>query len=124
MSEYIFEDIKENETKLYKMASLRVHFKVHLTVFILVNLLCWLVWFFVFKAKNNASLDEIATSNKTLHAVLFLSLSWLVFIIGHYFIAFHWSKSMVDKELNRVKKELARKNKALAKLKEKNNSLS
>lgn len=95
---------KDNlEEKLVKRASKRAGFKIHVGIFILVNLFFWVIWYFVFRGND---------AEKTgLNAVLFLSIAWLIAIVGHYFIVYKWNKSLLDKELIELKKEIERKEK-------------
>ena len=91
----------EEEAKLEKMASRRTGFKKHLAIFILVNAFLWLVWYFVFRPGEESK----AGDNKTfLMAILFVLLVWLLVIILHYLMAYKWTKSYKEKELNSLKK--------------------
>jgi len=84
----------EEEAKLAKMASRRTGFKKHLAIFILVNAFLWIVWSFIFRDSSE---------NTFLMAILFVLLVWLLVIIFHYFIAYKWTKSYKEKELNSLK---------------------
>ncbi|MDR2979741.1 MAG: 2TM domain-containing protein [Bacteroidales bacterium] len=99
-----------SEEKLVKRASKRAGFKIHTGIFILVNLFFWVIWYFVFRGSD--------AGKPVLNAVLFLSIAWLIAIIGHYFIVYKWNKSLLDKELTELKKEIERKEKEVNKLTE------
>lgn len=88
------------EAKLYKKASLRVGFKIHLSIFFLANLMLWVIWYFIFRG------GEDPTSAKAFNAVLFVSIVWFIIIIAHYLIAYQWSKPLVEKELIHLKQKL------------------
>lgn len=110
-------DVESSELidkKLYKKASRRAGFKIHLGVYMLVNLIFWMIWFFVIK-----DVDPNPTTAKTLKALLFFSIVWLLLLIGHYLAVYRWNKSLVEKELNNLIKENKRNEENLKKLKQK-----
>jgi len=80
----------ENNELILKTAKKRVAFKKHITFYILVNLLLWVVFFFLFKGKEDKTF---------FYCILFLLLIWTIVIIGHYFFAMKWNKKMLDKEI-------------------------
>ena len=80
----------ENNELILKTAKKRVAFKKHITFYILVNLLLWVVFFFLFKGKEDKTF---------FYSILFLLLIWTIVIIGHYFFAMKWNKKMLDKEI-------------------------
>jgi fatty acid desaturase len=88
-------DTIDNELVL-KTAKKRVGFKKHLTVFILVNLLFWVVFYFIFKGKEGQTF---------FHTILFVLITWTIIIIGHYFYAIKWNKKMLEKEIESIMKE-------------------
>lgn len=100
-----------SEEKLLKRASRRAGFKIHTGIFILVNLFFWIIWIFVFRGKDGAHAE-------TLQALLFLSIAWLIALVAHYFIVYKWNKTMVEKELDALKKQISKKEKELEKIKE------
>ena len=51
------------DRKLYKKASRRAAFKIHLAIYVLVNLIFWLIWFFIIKSE-----EPNPTSTKTLNS--------------------------------------------------------
>ena len=82
-------DIVNNEVVL-KTAKKRVAFKKHVTLYILVNLLLWVLFYFFFKGKEDQTFLQI---------ILFVLASWTIVIIGHYFFAMKWNKKMLEKEV-------------------------
>ena len=85
----------EEEAKLAKMAARRTSFKIHLAIFILANAFLWVVWYFLFKGKEDITF---------LKAILFLLIEWLLAVILHYMIVYKWTKSYKEKELTSLKK--------------------
>ncbi|MDL2297240.1 2TM domain-containing protein [Bacteroidales bacterium OttesenSCG-928-B11] len=102
-----------SEEKLAKKASKRAGFKIHAGIYILVNLFFWVIWIFLFRGNEDKTF---------FNAVLFLSIAWLIALIAHYLIVYKWNKSMVEKELDSLKKEMKQKEKELEKIKEQQNS--
>lgn len=91
----ISEITPEEEAKLAKMAARRTSFKIHLAIFILANAFLWVVWYFLFKGKDDITF---------LKAILFLLIVWLLAVILHYMIVYKWTKSYKEKELTSLKK--------------------
>lgn len=85
----------EEEAKLAKMAGRRTTFKIHLAIFIIANAFLWVVWYFLFKGKEDITF---------LKAILFVLIVWLLAIILHYMIVYKWTKSYKEKELSSLKK--------------------
>lgn len=85
----------EEEAKLAKMAGRRTSFKIHLAIFLLANTFLWVVWYFLFKGKEDTTF---------LMAILFVLIVWLLAIILHYMIVYKWTKSYKEKELTSLKK--------------------
>jgi len=108
---------EQEEQTLRKKAQKRVSFKIHFTVFILVNLLIWLFWFFIF-----SNMDDGAFRQSTLKTFFFISSVWSIFMIAHYLFIYKWNKSFVEKEIRRLKKEEERQQKELEALKEEQNN--
>ena len=73
---------------ILKIAKKRVAYKKHLTIYILVNLLLWVSFFFLFNKRD--------PENTFLYSFLFISLIWLILLTGHYFYATKWNKKMVE----------------------------
>jgi cation transport ATPase len=83
---------------ILKTAKKRVQFKQHMIIFILLNLLLWVVYFFLFRGKHT---DD----NTFLQVNLFILITWAIILIGHYFYAMKWNKQMVEKEVQALIKE-------------------
>lgn len=81
---------------LYRKAKKRVGFKVHFVVYLLILAFLWVVWFFIFK-ENSDSLF--------MKAILFLTITWTIVLIGHYFYAFKWNSSLVENEIRILVKQ-------------------
>lgn len=96
------------EQKLYKKASKRAGFKVDLTIYVLVNLFLWIVWFFIFKGREDITFFK---------SILFVSIIWSLVLFTHYFIVYRMDKSLVEKELKNLKREMKQKDKELENLK-------
>ena len=101
-----------DEELLLKKAHRRSSFKVHLAIFILANLFLWLFWFFFLKNRH----DE--TAQALLQGLLFISLAWLIMIIAHYLFVYKWNKTLVEKELKKLKKEIKKQEEEIEKMKE------
>ncbi|MCL2435864.1 MAG: 2TM domain-containing protein [Lentimicrobiaceae bacterium] len=86
-----------NKDFIVKTAKKRVAFKKHLTVYILVNLLLWVFFFFLFKQRD--------PEHTFLYSFLFILLIWSILLTGHYFYAIKWNKKMVEKEVQSLIKE-------------------
>jgi len=82
-----------NNELVVKTAKKRIKFKKHLTLYILVNLLLWIVYFVPFDRRT------------LLYTLLFVLLAWTIVIIGHYFYAIKWNKKMLDKEIENLMKD-------------------
>jgi hypothetical protein len=85
----------EEEAKLAKMASRRTSFKIHLAIFLIANAFLWVVWYFLFKGKEDTTF---------LKAILFVLIVWLLGVILHYLIVYKWTRSYKEKELTSLKK--------------------
>lgn len=85
----------EEEAKLIKMAARRTSFKIHLAIFIIANAFLWVVWYFLFKGKEDITF---------LKAILFVLIVWLLAVVLHYMIVYKWTKSYKEKELSSLRK--------------------
>lgn len=85
----------EEEARLAKMAGRRVSFKIHFAIFLIANLFLWIVWYFLFKGKEDLTF---------LKAILFVTVVWLLAIVLHYLIVYKWTKSYKEKELSSLKR--------------------
>ena len=82
---------QENEKKLYNKARNRAAFRIHLLIFILVNALFWVIYFFVFKGTE--------ANDVFFKAVLFVTIAWLIILIGHNVFVRVFNSTIVEKEL-------------------------
>lgn len=82
----------EHDPIIYKKAKKRVAFKTHLTIYLLANILFWLLWIFVSYGKDDFILPW---------AVL-PTLGWGVAVVFHYLYAFKWNANLVEKEYEKL----------------------
>lgn len=108
----------EEENQMKSVAVGRVSFKIHLTVFVVVNLVLWCLWFTIF----NAIVTKETIADAILKTSVCITVVWFLIVLVHYLIVYRWNSTLVEKELRRMKK--ARK-KALKEIEEmKRNNLS
>lgn len=100
---------QENEKKLYNKARNRAAFRIHLLIFILVNALFWVIYFFVFKGTE--------ANDVFFKAVLFVTIAWLIILIGHNVFVRVFNSTIVEKELKKIKKEIENGENELQRLK-------
>ncbi len=100
---------QENEKKLYNKARNRAAFRIHLLIFILVNALFWVIYFFVFKGTE--------ANDVFFKAVLFVTIAWLIILIGHNVFVRVFNSTIVEKELKKIKKQIEENEKELQRLK-------
>ncbi|MBO4654184.1 MAG: 2TM domain-containing protein [Bacteroidales bacterium] len=100
---------QENEKKLYNKARLRAAFRIHLLIFILVNALFWVIWYFVFRGTE--------ANDVFFKAVLFVTIAWLIILVGHNVFVRVFNSTIVEKELKKIKKEIENNEKELLRLK-------
>ena len=93
----------------------RVIFKIHLTVFVVVNLIIWALWFTLF----NAVVTDAYISSAILKAFLCVTLVWFLIVLLHFLIAYRWNRTLVEKELARIRKQRAKQLKEIEKIKAK-----
>ncbi|MEI6347716.1 MAG: 2TM domain-containing protein [Bacteroidota bacterium] len=88
----------EYDPIIYKKAKRSVGFKSHFTIYILVNILFWLLWIFI----SYGDTDKFPLPWPVLPTV-----GWGVAIVFHYLYAFKWSSNLIDKEYEKlIKKEI------------------
>jgi len=85
-----------NNDLVLKTARKRVAFKKHITVYILLNLFLWVLYFFLFRKSDDKMF---------FNSILFLLITWTIIIIGHYFYAMKWNRKMLEKEIESLMKE-------------------
>ena len=100
---------------MINVSKIRVIFKIHIAVFLVLNLIIWALWFTLF----DAVVTDAYTSNIILKVSLCITIVWLLIVILHYAIAYRWGKTFVEKELSRLKKQRAKQLKEIETLKAK-----
>lgn len=90
-------DIKFH-TELREKARSVVNFKMHRTIFILANILIWLVSALLFYAFSLTWLWSIFPTG-----------IWLIILIFHYLWVFRWNNDRVEKEYQRLLKQMESK---------------
>ena len=105
----------EEEARMINVSKNRVVFKVHFSVFLVVNLIVWVLWFTLF----NAIVTDAYISRAILKAFSCITLVWLLIVILHYLIAYKWNKTFMEKELNKIKKQRAKQLAEIEKIKAK-----
>ena len=100
---------QENEQKLYSKARNRAAFRIHLLIFILVNALFWVIWYFVFRGTE--------ANDVFFKSVLFVTIAWLIILIGHNVFIRIFNSTILEKELKKIKKEIENNEKELQRLK-------
>ena len=103
----------EEEAKMQNVAKRRVHFKVHLTIFLVINLIIWALWFTLF----DAIVTDPYITSAIQKAFICVTLVWLLILILHYFIAYKWNKTFVENELSKLKKQRLKQLKEIEKMK-------
>ncbi|MBQ3739784.1 MAG: 2TM domain-containing protein [Bacteroidales bacterium] len=105
----------EEEARMINVAKVRVIFKIHIAVFLVLNLIIWALWFTLF----DAVVTDAYTSNIILKVSLCITIVWLLIVILHYCIAYKWSRTFIEKELSRLKKQRAKQLAEIEKIKTK-----
>ncbi len=93
------EQLSDGDRKMdlfYREARQRVSFRIHLTIYILVNLFIWNIWYFFFGGKEEGIHDQ------DLPTIFAITFCWLLAIILHYLIVFKWKRKMVEKEMKKL----------------------
>ena len=100
---------------MLNVADKRVHFKVHITIFIVINAIMWALWFTLF----NAIVTSETIRAAILKVFICVTLVWLLLLILHYCIAYKWNKTFVEKELKKMRNMREKQLKEIEKLKAK-----
>jgi hypothetical protein len=94
------EDNENNKNdELWRVARNRTNFKIHITVYFLVNVLFWLVWSF-----TRDILGDLSTVWP-----IYTTSGWGVVIIFHYLSVYKWNKKYVQTEYEKLKKQSDKK---------------
>lgn len=100
---------QENEQKMYSKARNKAAFRIHLMIFILANALFWVIWYFVFRGTE--------ANDVFFKAVLFVTIAWLIILIGHNVFVRIFNSTFVEKELKKIKRQIEENEKELQRLK-------
>jgi len=87
-------EIKKDD-ELWRQAKHRTNFKIHFTVYFLVNILFWLVWSF-----SKDVLGDVFTIWP-----IYATAGWGTIVIFHYLSVYKWNKKYVQKEYEKLKKQ-------------------
>ncbi len=98
---------------MLNVADKRVHFKVHITIFFVINAIMWALWFTLF----NAIVTSETIRAAILKVFICVTLVWLLLVILHYCIAYKWNKTFVEKELKKMRNMRDKQLKEIEKLK-------
>lgn len=79
---------------LLRIAKRRASYKAHLIIYILANLLIWLIYILL-----------MYSLSVTFPWALFPTIGWGIGLAFHYFFVFRWNDKMVEKELQKLRKE-------------------
>ncbi len=90
----------EEEKQMRSVAVGRVSFKIHLTVFVIVNLVLWCLWFTIF----NAIVTNETIADAILKTSVCITVVWFLILLVHYMIVYRWNSTLVEKEFRRMKK--------------------
>jgi hypothetical protein len=80
--------------ELLKMARSRVNFKAHFIIFILGNVMLWLLWIMLYYIFNVG-----------FPWALFPTLGWGIALLFHYFKVFKWNEKWVEQEYSKLIEE-------------------
>ena len=105
----------DEEVQMRKVAPMRIAFRVHLTIFVLVNLILWVLKYTLLSAIVTDETIDAAI----LKAFICVTIVWLIIVILHFLIAYVWNKTLVEKELAKMRKQRAKQLKKIEELKEK-----
>ena len=89
---------EENQAQLEKRAKKKVHFRIHLFIYLIVIAFFWLLWFFLFKP------NQTGESSVFLKLCWAITLFWALIVFAHYMFAIRWNRSAIEKEVERLKK--------------------
>ncbi len=105
----------EEEARMINVSKSRVIFKVHFTIFLLINLIIWALWFTLF----NAIVTDPAINDGIFKVCACITLVWFLIVLLHYLIAYRWNKTLIENELKKIKKQRAKQLAEIEKIKAK-----
>lgn len=93
--------MEEKNKQLLKIAELRVGFKKHLTTYVLINLLFWLIWLL------SSFLNDEGYSHLW---PLYPMFGWGIGLTFHYLNVYKWNEKWVEKEYHNLLKNKEKNN--------------
>lgn len=105
----------EEEASMINASKSRVIFKIHLSVFLILNLIIWTLKFTFIDAFVKDPYDM----SQLLKLFICITLIWLLIVILHYFIAYRWNRTFVEKQLAKIRKQRAKQLKEIERIKAK-----
>ena len=98
------------DPKVYKKANKRVHFKIHLAIYVLVVAVMWILYVFLFRATQPEATPDAVNSGMTFEKfTIFVTLLWTVIVIFHGLFVYKFNSSMLEKEIKSLQKEIKEK---------------
>lgn len=95
------------DPKVYKKAQQRVHFKLHLAIYVLSMAVLWILYIFLFKATETPDVSEVVNGGMTFGKfTILITLLWTVLIIFHCLFVYKLNNTMLEKEIKRLQKEI------------------
>ncbi|HNY62908.1 MAG TPA: 2TM domain-containing protein [Bacteroidales bacterium] len=90
---------------LFNKAKKRVNFKIHAAIYLIILAILWVIWGFIFK-------NSSAETSIFLKSILFITIIWSIILIAHYLYAFKWNSALVERELQRMIKQMEKDKKS------------
>ena len=87
---------QEKDPHLWKTAQERAKFKVHLSVYFIVNSFLWILWAFLGYIKDGEYGDKWP---------VYPMLGWGLGVLLHYFIVYSWKNKLEQKEYKKLLKK-------------------
>lgn len=100
------------DPKIFKQASKRVRFKIHLAIYVFAMAILWILHFYLFKATAPAETPVEVADAGGMTYLKFISLVtalWTVLIVFHGLFVYKFNSSLLDKEIKKLKKEIEEK---------------
>ena len=94
----------QEEKEIKNKAKKRIRVKVHGTIYFLICLFFWLIWYFIFKGSKYEDLDAAV-----LRSCFFVTLTWGICVVAHYLLVYKWNETLLEKEIKQLEKEKERK---------------
>ena len=85
--------MEERDRQLYEEAKARVGFKTHLRTYIIINIFCWVIWFFTGETYDRHGIPWPA----------YTLVGWGIGLGFHYLKAYHSKSSAIDREYEKLK---------------------